>query len=173
MGMIPPEENEQQKPGSLTRTVNWLWRLFSSVKLAIILILVLVGFGLIGAFVVQVPKAMGIDPTTYASWVSQVGTAQVGVWSPLFKVLGFFNIFHGTFSWFNVAGGLLIINILVCSLNRWSNLKLGLQGGSVKRPEDSLPLAKKIPVASWFQFRCPESKPDNFRKRFCGGGITT
>jgi len=142
MGMMPQEENNQPKTGALTRAVNWLWRLFSSVKLAIILILVLTGVGLIGAFVVQVPKVMGINPSAYATWVSQVGTAQVGVWSPLFKVLGFFNIFHGGFSWFNVAGGLLIINILVCSLNRWPNIKLSLQGGSVKRPEEFFTIGK-------------------------------
>ena len=73
------------------------WRFFSSIKLALALILVISAFSLFGTFIT------GVD--VFHSW------------------------------WFLTTGALLILNIIVCSLNRWGNIKLSLRGGSVKQDE--------------------------------------
>jgi cytochrome c biogenesis protein len=132
--MESQENIETRHINPLTRARRWLWRFFSSVKLALILILVIVGLSLVGAFVNQVPPQMKTSAETYSAWVNQVGAEQVGPWSQLLYVLQVFDIFHSVY--FIAAGVLLMLNILICSLNRWGNIKLSLNGGAVKRPED-------------------------------------
>jgi len=81
-------------------TVDRVWRFFASVRLAIILIIVVSGLSLLGAFL------PGID------------------------------VFHSL--WFLGTGALLILNIIVCSLNRWGNIKSSVLGGPVKQKESFL-----------------------------------
>jgi cytochrome c biogenesis protein len=88
---------KRQSSTGLTGVIGWLWRLFSSVKLALILILIVTGLSLIGAF------ATGID------------------------------IFHSW--WFLIPGALLMLNILICSLNRWNSIKLSIRGGDIKQKD--------------------------------------
>ena len=42
-------------------------------------------------------------------------------------MLGFFNIFHSV--WFIGAGVFLVVNIIICSLNRWKNVKANFSKG--------------------------------------------
>ena len=128
-----PENSDTGQNRGIGRTLHWFWKLFSSVKLALILILIITGLSLIGVFLVQVPSGMSGDAQAYQSWVENVATQQVGPWAPLLSLLQFFNVF-GSF-WFLGAGILLMLNILICSLNRWSSIKLTLLGGTVKRQE--------------------------------------
>jgi cytochrome c biogenesis protein len=126
------KEPDNKIPGSiLFRVANWIWRLFSSVKLALILILIITALSLIGVFLIQVPADMAHNTEAYQAWVENVATDKVGPWAPLLSLLQLFNVF-GSF-WFLGAGTLLMINILVCSLNRWGNIKLALRGGAVKQ----------------------------------------
>ena len=89
------KENTTSK--NLIGILKKVWRFFSSIKLALVLILLICGFSLIGTLVTRI--------SVFHSW------------------------------WFFAAGTLLMINIIVCSLNRWGNLKLSLQGGAVKQEE--------------------------------------
>jgi len=74
----------------------WLWRLFSSIKLALALILLIAGMSLIGT-------------------------------------LTSLSIFDSI--WFAIPGCLLMLNILICSLNRWKGIKLSVLGGPVQQKE--------------------------------------
>jgi cytochrome c biogenesis protein len=90
-------DKNERDPGGVPGAARWLWRLLSSVKFAIILILFITGLSLIGAFTPSI------------------------------------DIFH---SWLFISlGALLMLNILVCSLNRWNNIKLAICGGAIKQKE--------------------------------------
>jgi cytochrome c biogenesis protein len=88
------QESRQVKPTG--NPIRWLWRLFSSVRLALILILIIAGLGLVGAL------------------------------TPI-------NVFNSLL--FAIPSVALMVNILVCSLNRWKSLSLTLKGGKIVQPE--------------------------------------
>jgi cytochrome c biogenesis protein len=84
------------RPGS-NGAILWLWKLFSSVRLAVILILVITALSLIGTFVASA---------------------------------GFFHSW-----WFLTPGVLLMLNILICSINRWPNLRALIRGAKIRQPD--------------------------------------
>jgi cytochrome c biogenesis protein len=128
-GMNKPDDKTPDS--TIFRVANWIWRLFSSVKLALVLILIITALSLIGVFLIQVPTDMARNHEAYQSWVENVATDKVGPWAPLLSLLQLFNVFGSI--WFLSAGTLLMLNILICSLNRWGNIRLGLHGGTVKQ----------------------------------------
>ncbi|HSW59126.1 MAG TPA: cytochrome c biogenesis protein ResB, partial [Dehalococcoidales bacterium] len=98
-----------------------VWKFLSSIKLAVILILVLVGLSLIGALVIQVPDELAADSQKYAAWLENTARLQTGVWYPILRLLGLFDVFHSV--WFISTGLLLVANICVCSFNRWKPVR--------------------------------------------------
>jgi cytochrome c biogenesis protein len=94
--MDDTETNELHNQ-SKVNVVDWLWRLFSSVKLALSLILVIGAMSLFGALKPEVD--------VFHSWV------------------------------FLLAGTLLMISVMVCSLNRWKSIRYSIHGGQVKQSE--------------------------------------
>lgn len=92
------EQNGNSSPAKSTGIFKKIWRFFSSVKLALALILLLSGFSLLGTLI---PSA---------------------------------NAFHSW--WFLTAGALLMLNIIVCTLNRWGSIKLSLHGGKIVQQEN-------------------------------------
>jgi len=90
-------ENNESNNQPKINVIDLLWRLFSSIKLALSLILVIGAISLFGA--------LKPDIDVFHSWV------------------------------FLLAGTLLMVNMIVCSLNRWKNIKYSLQGGQVKQSE--------------------------------------
>jgi len=131
--MASQQYEEQQGPGAFKTVVHWLWRLFSSMRLAVILMLVIAGLSLVGALLIQVPWEMARDPQLYSYWIDTVARSKVGALTPVLSALGLFDVFHSY--WFIVTGALLMLNILVCSVNRWRGIRLNLQGGVVRHQE--------------------------------------
>ena len=89
-------ENNKESQNPFAKIVMQGWRLFSSVKLAIALILVVTILGIIGIFTTA---------DLFSSW------------------------------YFVTAGALLMLNILVCSINRWKGIQKKLKGGRIKQSE--------------------------------------
>jgi len=131
--MVSQDEREQKGYNVLKSVCNWLWRLFSSVRLAVILILVITGLSLLGALLIQVPPEMVRDPQLYSYWVDTAARTKVGVWAPFLSTLQLFDVFRSL--WFLGAGTLLMLNIVICSVNRWRSISLSLRGGMVKHEE--------------------------------------
>jgi len=125
--------NQKKKSGKFKTVLQWLWRFFSSVRLAVILIIIIIGLSLVGALLIQVPQEIKKDPQAYSQWVSTAAADKVGFWSKLLSALHLFDVFHSP--WFIIANSLLMINILICSLNRWSSIKLSIRGGSIRQEE--------------------------------------
>ncbi len=125
---------EKKGPGGFMSVIRWLWRLFSSIRLAVILILIITGLSIVGALLIQVPSEIANDPQAYLNWIDTVARSKVGAWTPFLSALRMFNVFSSL--WFIITGTLLMLNIFICSLKRWRGINLSLRGGAIKQRED-------------------------------------
>jgi cytochrome c biogenesis protein len=91
-------------------------RLFKSIKLAAILILVLALLSLAGILLPQLPADIAALDGGYTWWLENVAGGS-GLYTRLLGTLGFYDIFHSF--WFLAAAALLMLNILVCSVARY------------------------------------------------------
>lgn len=117
---------------SLLHSFDWrrpfdaLWGLFSSVRLAIILVSSLLVVCVLGMLIPQAPAEVTSSPTDYLGWLAVDAHAQFGQFTSVMNWLQFFTIFG---SWyFKVLIVLLALNILVGGmLNRaptiWRNFR--------------------------------------------------
>ncbi|APV43980.1 Cytochrome c biogenesis protein ResB [Dehalogenimonas formicexedens] len=100
---------------------NWFVRLFSSVRFALWIILLLAIVSLAGTLLRQIPAQLLGDPALKQAWMEQVAQPHYGsFWSAVFNGLGLFDVFHSAI--FLILGSLLIIAIAVCSLKRMPSL---------------------------------------------------
>jgi cytochrome c biogenesis protein len=119
------------------------WRTLTDVRFAVIQIIVIALFGLLGTMIKQLDSFAVHDPATYATEMAQiaarydpltilgvhVGPAMVSV----FETLGFFEIFNAP--WFAVLLMLLVISIVVCTLDRTPRLWRGVHVVHPVQPE--------------------------------------
>ncbi len=108
-----------------------IWQLLSSPRLTLVVILVLVAVCLIGVFLMQAPSEVTADPASYRSWVENVATPKYGAWTGFLSALRFFDVFHSP--WFLIVGTLLMINILFCTVKRWTAVVSAVRGGDVRQ----------------------------------------
>ncbi len=100
-------------------TIDMLWSLLASIRLALILILVLAALSLVGTILVQAPSFVTQNPAIFDQWLETV-RPRYGLWTNLFALLGLFDVFHSPL--FAVLLGLLALNVIICSLDRWPRL---------------------------------------------------
>ncbi len=96
------------------------WRFFTSVRLALVLILVLAVAILAGTLIDQAPGSVMADSSAYASWLARAETKYGGFWTNVFDRLQLFNVFYSF--WFRLLIALLVANITVCTINRWKGI---------------------------------------------------
>lgn len=109
--------------------VGRLWRLFTSVRLALVLILMIAGAVLAGTLLDQAPGPVAADRELYQQWLDRVRD-RYGMWTDVLAFLRLFTVFHSL--WFRVLLGLLVANIVVCSLNRWKGVWATVFGSRVR-----------------------------------------
>src|SRR3990170_3354406 len=97
--------------------VERIWRLFCSMRLALILILVITAAVFVGTLLDQTPGAL--SPSDYASWLSRA-RLKYGNFTDLLSALQLFIIFSSL--WFKLLLSLLLMNIVVCTSNRWKGI---------------------------------------------------
>lgn len=94
-----------------------VWRLLTSVRFAVAYIGGLAFVGLLGVLIPQVPEAMLGNDAAVAAWVdTKRGT--FGPFTDPMDRLGLFSVFHAR--WFAIALAFLVLNVSVCTFNRWS-----------------------------------------------------
>ena len=118
------------------------WATLTSVRFAVLLILLIAVAGVIGSLVRQFPAAVLHDPAGYAREVSDMhvrwdGIAPFGVrigpaMVEVFDRLGLFRIFSA--SWFVLLLVVLVIAIVCCTLDRTPRLWRQVQPGRVDQP---------------------------------------
>jgi len=96
-----------------------VWRFLTSVRLALVLILVLTAAVLVGTLLDQAPPSVIADAASYDQWLERART-RYGPWTGVFDFFQLFNVFHSF--WFRLIIGLLTANIIVCTLNRWKGI---------------------------------------------------
>lgn len=112
-----------------------LWRFFRSIKVAIVLILILAGLCLIGALILQVPAGLSKHSLEYSQWLEYVAHPEYGPWAETMDFLQLFDVFHSIP--FIVIGILLVVNISVCSIQRWRTTWASIfRVGHIQRHEE-------------------------------------
>lgn len=96
-----------------------LWRIFTSMRTALILMLILAVLALVGTLLVQAPAGMSSDPQAYQAWLDSI-MPKYGGWTKPMDMLGLFNIFSSI--WFKAIIVLLTTSVLACSVNRFKGL---------------------------------------------------
>jgi cytochrome c biogenesis protein len=94
---------------------------------------ILIVLGLIGTFVIQVPAESAGNLAGYHLWLENVAQPQTGFWYPVLSYTGLFDVFHSP--WFLGAGALLIVNIIICSLNRFRRMRVNSSLSTTKESE--------------------------------------
>ena len=124
----------RMRPADWPDPIYWVWRKLTSVRLAILLILVVAAFAAAGVIIPQVPPQLIDQPGGVAQHVA----AQRGTWGPVTDVLaefpwvydtngGVFNLFNQPY-WFLVIG-ILALSITTCTTSRFPPI-----WRSVRRP---------------------------------------
>jgi cytochrome c biogenesis protein len=96
-----------------------IWRFFTSVRLALVLILIITAAVLAGTLLMQAPPSVVSDPVAYEQWLDRA-RSKYGIWTTPLDALQLFNVFHSL--WFRLLVGLLTVNIVVCAVNRWRGI---------------------------------------------------
>lgn len=106
---------EQNEAGA----IEALWSLLTSIRLALVLILLLAAASLAGTLLVQAPSYVVQNPTIYPQWLETV-RPKYGPVTNILSMLGLFNVFSSPL--FAALVGVLSLNIIICTLDRWPRL---------------------------------------------------
>ncbi len=101
------------------RYLSALWRFFSSMKLAVVLLILFILGSLIGTLFPQVTPDISEDPTAYAQWWT-LARDKYGLLAGFYQTLNLFDVYRSLWFWVLLAA--LILNIGVCTLNRFNSL---------------------------------------------------
>ncbi len=116
-----------------------LWVLLTRMRVAVWLLAALVVVCLLGSLFPQMPVSVRDDPELCAIWLARASD-KLGARAAIYQALGLFNVFHS--AWFYLPLGLLMLNGLICTLNRLRGL-----WKTLTQPRVDLPaaLAAKLP----------------------------
>jgi cytochrome c biogenesis protein len=95
--------------------LDWLWATFTSMRLALALMLGMAALALIGSIVIQVPPGIASDQGAYAEWLQGL-KPRYGGFTTIFDKLGLFAVFQSV--WFRALAAGLTTSILACSIKR-------------------------------------------------------
>ncbi len=92
-----------------------LWRFFSSLKLAVILLIAITAICLVGTLFPQLTHEIAGDPRASAQWLA-LAREKYGALARLYETLDLFDVYHSP--WFILLITALILNTLVCTIRR-------------------------------------------------------
>lgn len=92
-----------------------LWRLLTSMRVAMALMIVLAGLCVIGSLLIQIPTGLGDDPALRAQWLDSI-RPRYGALTGVMDALGLFNIFNSLV--FRILVAALTISLIACSVHR-------------------------------------------------------
>lgn len=125
-----PSDPVETSPSTQTSSGLWeeVWAFFASMKVGLVLLLVLAFATGLGTIIPQ-----NVNPEWYIQTYGQ-GFATI------LYYLGLLNVYHSP--WFVGLLGLLSLNLLVCSINRWNGLVRETRIPAEPLSEDALPRMK-------------------------------
>lgn len=104
----------------LTNPTGQLWHTLTSVRLALILILLIALGTLAGTLLDQVPASVASDPTAYSHWLDNAHT-KYGAFTTIMDKAQLFHVFGSI--WYRGLIALLVASIVVCTINRWPSIR--------------------------------------------------
>ncbi len=96
-----------------------VWRVFTSMRTGLVLMLALAALALVGTVLIQAPPGLKSDASEYRSWLDSV-RPKYGGWTGVLDTLQLFGVF--TSVWFKGIVVALVTSILACSVNRFRGL---------------------------------------------------
>jgi cytochrome c biogenesis protein len=118
-----------------------VWNFFRSTRLAIVLVFLLVAIFITGILVIQAPADFSYSSPEFAYWLQNAARPRYGFWADTMAFLQLFSIFRSV--WLGAVSGLLVINIMVCTVNRWHTVNNRIfkqdtnADGTLTHPTDS------------------------------------
>jgi cytochrome c biogenesis protein len=100
---------------SPSSALEWLWATFTSMRLALALMLGLALLALAGSVIIQAPAGLAGDAAAYNAWLTGL-KPRYGGFTVIFDKLGLFNVFGSI--WFRGLTVALTTSILACSIKR-------------------------------------------------------
>ncbi len=104
----------------LANPTGQLWHTLTSVRLALVLILLIAMATLAGTLLDQAPASMAGNSTAYNEWLDGP-RERYGALTDIMSRLQLFRVFSSI--WFKGLIALLVANIVVCTINRWSSIR--------------------------------------------------
>ncbi|MGQ9625362.1 MAG: cytochrome c biogenesis protein ResB [Anaerolineae bacterium] len=101
--------------GWLRVASSGLWRFFSSVRVAVVLLMAAIGFLALGTFFPQMPSGLSAGSPAHEAWHAAV-KEKFGLLAGFYRSLGLFEVYRSPL--FFVLLALLSVNLTVCTLNR-------------------------------------------------------
>lgn len=101
--------------GAVDSTLESLWHFLTSMKVALVLILVFAGLTMVGTLLMQMPIDTANDLQARASWIAQV-RPRYGGWTNILDQLQFFTMFQSV--WLRGIGALLAASTIACTVQR-------------------------------------------------------
>lgn len=92
-----------------------LWHFLSSMRVAMVIMLVMAGLAVLGAIVMQAPAGIAASPEEMKGWLDEV-RPKYGGWTGIMDALGLFNVFNSI--GFRILVASLTISLLACSVHR-------------------------------------------------------
>jgi len=108
------------------------WRFFSSIKLAVALIIAILLGLLLAALFPQIPTYIAVYPWARIQWLADIYD-RYGPRTELYHILGLFEV-HRSF-WFKLPLAALALNTAVCTLNRFKSVWRRVAQPRVRMPE--------------------------------------
>jgi cytochrome c biogenesis protein len=96
-----------------------IWRIFTSMRTALMLMLSLAVLALIGSLLIQAPAGLQSDAQAYSAWLDAL-RPKYGGWVGIIDRIGLFSVFQSI--WFKAILVGLTTSILACSVNRFRGL---------------------------------------------------
>ncbi len=97
----------------------WLFRQLTSMRVALMLLLIFGLLTLAGTLLAQAPATVKGNPAAYANWLDEV-RPKYGGWTGILDALGLFTVFSSI--WFKATLLLLVTSLVTCSLRRLPGL---------------------------------------------------
>jgi cytochrome c biogenesis protein len=101
------------------RALEGLWNFLSSMRFALVLMLLLAALGVVGALVIQAPPGIVADPTAKAEWLNEI-RPRFGGWTDPMDAIGLFNVFNSLI--FRILVAALTISLIACSIHRFPGM---------------------------------------------------
>jgi cytochrome c biogenesis protein len=115
---IPAPAERDDEPGQLARVdsaLDGLWRLLTSMRFAMVLILAIAVLGVVGSLVIQAPAGVLTDAEAKADWINGI-RPRFGGWTGLMDQLQLFEIFNSIV--FRLLVAALTVSLVACSVHR-------------------------------------------------------